>query len=193
MDVSGLEFDGCTVIGVRTETEIYHCGQTVLAAGPWTGIAGRWLPENLPVLPVKGQRILLRKVGFLPRCPVRNFDAYVVPQTDGNILVGATQEENRFDEETTTEGITLMVSAAIVSFPALKDATFVGARAGVRPGSPDDIPIIGPMPGWDGLSIISGHGSVGIMLSPGSGELMANYLSTGYTLPLEPFSLARFR
>lgn len=192
VDVTGLEVEGQTVTGVRTTMETYHCGQTVLAAGPWTGIAGRWLPQKLPVRPVKGQRILLRKTGFLPKCPVRNFDAYVVPQTDGNILVGATREENRFDEDTTAEGISLMVLAALANFPGLKDATFVRARAGVRPGSPDDIPIIGPVPGWDGLSIISGHDSAGIMLSLGSGELMANYLNTGQTGPLEPFSLARF-
>ncbi len=192
-EVVGLEVEGRRVTGVRTATEVYHCAQTVLAAGPWTGIAGRWLPLDLPVRPVKGQRILLRKVGFLPQCPVRNSSAYVVPQTDGNLLVAATREEGSFDEETTAAGMIQMVSAAVQSFPGLADAVFVGAKAGVRPGTPDDIPIMGPIPGWEGLSVVTGHDHVGIMLSPGSGELMANYLNAGCTVPLEPFSIARFQ
>ena len=191
-EVTSLEIQGRKITGVRTATGTYHGGHTVLAAGPWTGIAGRWLPEELPVRPVKGQRILLKKIGFLPRCPVRNSDAYVVPWTDGNLLVGATREEGRFDEETTAQGIRHMVSSAITSFPVLRDAIFLGARAGVRPGSPDELPMLGPVPGWEGLSVASGHDHVGVMLSPGSGELMANYISTGDAGPLEPFSIARF-
>ena len=192
-EVIGLEFQGGKVIGVHTATETYFGGHTVLAAGPWTGIAGRWLPQEIPVRPVKGQRILLRKVGFLPKCPVRNFDAYVVPWTDGKLLVGATREEGSFDEETTAEAVHQMISSAITSFPALRDASFLSARAGVRPGTPDDIPILGPVPGWEGLSIASGHDHVGVTLSAGTGELMADYISTGDSSPLEPFSLARFQ
>lgn len=191
-EVSGLEIQGSKITGVRTATGTIHCDRTVLAAGPWTGIAGRWLTEELPVRPVKGQRILLKKIGFLPSCPVRNSDAYVVPWTDGNLLVGATREEGRFDEETTAEGIRHMISSAITSFPVLRDAIFVGARAGVRPGSPDELPIMGPIPDWEGLSVASGHDHVGVMLSPGSGELMANYISTGDAGLLEPFGIARF-
>ena len=192
-EVTGLEFQGRKVTGVRTAAETFTSEHTVLAAGPWTGISDRWLPEKLPVRPVKGQRILLKKAGFLPRCPVRGPDAYVVPQNDGNLLVAATREEGKFDEETTVDGINQMVSAAIFSFPVLKDAAFVGARAGVRPGSPDGVPIMGPIPGWEGLSIASGHDQAGVMLSPASGELLANYISSGDSRPLEPFNIARFR
>ena len=192
-EVISLEFQGRKVTGARTATETFHGDHTVLAAGPWTGIASRWLPQDIPVRPVKGQRILLRKVGFLPKCPVHSFGAYVLPWTDGNLLVAATREEGRFDEEATAEGVRRMVSAAIGGFPALQDASFVSTKAGVRPGSPDDIPIMGPVPGWEGLSIASGHDRVGVTLSAGSGELMANYIGTGDSLPLQPFSLARFQ
>ena len=192
-EVIGLEIQDKKVTGARTTLGTYYGEHTVLAAGPWTGISRDWLPLDLPVRPVKGQRILLRKSGFLTRCPVRNFEAYVVPQTDGTLLVASTREEGRFDEETTAAGIQRLLSAAMASFPSLEDASFVSARAGVRPGSPDDVPILGPVPGWQGLSVASGHGSVGVMLSPGTGELMANYISTGDDLPLRPFSLARFR
>ena len=193
VEVIGLEFQGRKVTGARTAFETYYGDHTVLAAGPWTGIASNWLQQEIPVRPVKGQRILLRKVGFLPQCPVHNFNGYVIPWTDGNLMVAATREEGRFDEETTADAVRQMISAAITGFPALKDASFVSARAGVRPGSPDDIPILGPVPGWEGLSIASGHDRVGVTLSTGSGELMANYISTGDSLPLQPFSLARFQ
>jgi glycine oxidase len=191
-EVLGLEKAGRRITGVRTATETYHCGHTVLAAGPWTAAAGGWLAQELPVRPVKGQRVLLRKPGFLLGCPVRSFDAYVVPQLDGNLLVGATREEGVFNEQTTAGGVRQMLSAAVASFPVLKDATFIGARAGVRPGSPDGVPIMGPVPGWEGISIASGHDQVGIMLSPGTGELMASYIAGGGARNLEPFSLSRF-
>ena len=192
--VTALESKGGRVTGVRTAAGSYSAGHTVLAAGPWTGIAGRWVPEPIPVRPVKGQRVLLRRPGFLPKCPVFSLQTsrYVIPQADGNILVAATREEGKFDERTTAAGIGEMLDAAVASFPVLEDAAFVAARAGVRPGSPDGIPIMGPVPGWDGLSVASGHDHVGVMLAPRSGELMADYVATGDASPLEPFSLARF-
>ena len=191
-EVISLETSGHRVVGVRTLTGSYQCGHTVLAAGPWTGVPGRWLPQDLPISPVKGQRILLRKPGFLPRCLVRSFEGYVVPQADGSLLVAATREEGVFDVRITADAIRQMVDTAIALFPALKDASFVGARAGVRPGSPDGIPIMGPLPGWEGVSIACGHDHVGVMLSPGSAELLARYILTGDPRPLEPFSISRF-
>ena len=79
-EVTGLEFNGSRVIGVRTMlNDICYAGHTVLAAGAWTGLAAHWLPETIPVRPVKGQRITLRMPGFLPAGPVQS----VIPQNDG--------------------------------------------------------------------------------------------------------------
>jgi len=192
-EVAALESKDKKVIGVRTATETYHADHTVLAAGPWTGMTGRWLPDELPVRPVKGQRILLRKTGFMPRSVVLNFVAGITPQVDGNVLVGATREEGVFDQRTTVDAIGEMMASAVVSFPTLKDAAFVEIRAGVRPGSPDEVPIMGPVPDWGGFSVASGHDHAGIMLSPRSGEMMANYIQSGDAGALEPFSPARFR
>lgn len=192
VEAFGLVTEGQRVRGVRTSLDVFHAGHTVIAAGPWTGIAGRWIPYSLPVRPVKGQRILLRKPGFLPKCPVHAFRGYVLPQADGNVLVAATRHEMEFDQEITADGLGQMLAAAAYTFPTLRDARFVEARAGVRPGSPDDIPILGPVPGWDGLSIASGHDATGIMLSPGTGALMADYIASGDARPLKAFSLERF-
>lgn len=192
-EVVGLEIEGSRVIGVRMSSETFHAGHTVLAAGPWSGLARRWVPATIPVRPVKGQRLLLRKKGFLPRVVVHSFHGTITPQSDGNVLVGATRHEGAFDHDITVDAIAWIVANAALSVPALKDARLVEARAGVRPGSPDDVPIIGPVPGWDGLSIASGHDGCGIMLSAGTAELMATYISKGDPRPLEPFSLSRFR
>ena len=195
-EVTSLLQDGERVTGIETTAGSIAAGQVVLAAGPWTGGSGRWTVRggtlDLPVRGVKGQRILLRKPGFMPRCPMRNSAVYVLPRLGGNILVASTREEGRFDQSVTAEGIATLVTGAAQSFPLLADAAFVGGRAGVRPATPDGLPIIGPAPGVEGLTIASGHDAVGIMLSPGTAELVAQYLLDGNEAPLRPFRAARF-
>jgi len=196
-EVTSLTHDGDRVTGVETTAGNIAAGQVVLAAGPGSGIGGRWAasggPLDLPVRGIKGQRILLRRPGFMPRTPVRNSSVYVVPRLDGNILVASTREEGRTDETVTAEGVATLIAGAMMSFPLLADAAFVGGRAGVRPGTPDGRPIIGPVSGVDGLTVATGHDAVGIMLSPGTAELVVNWLLDGTAASLEPFSADRFR
>ena len=192
VEVGGLESDGARVTGVRTEAGTVHAAHTILATGPWTGIEGRWTEDGLPIRPAKGERILLRKIGFMPNCPINGFDGYVIPQVDGDLLIAATRIEDRFDEEVTAAGVSQMIDAAVALFPILSEATFVRARAGVRPMAPDGVPLLGPVPGKDGLSVAAGHDHVGIMLSPATGVMMAEYIASGDAAPLEPFSPARF-
>lgn len=195
-EVTALTHDGNRVTGVETTAGNIVAGEVVLAAGPGSGIGGRWSvpggPLDLPVRGVKGQRILLRRPGFMPRTPVRNSSVYVVPRLDGNILVASTREEGRTDETVTAEGVSTLISGAVMSFPMLADAAFVGGRAGVRPATPDGRPIIGPVPGVEGLTVATGHDAVGIMLSPGTAELVVNWLLDGAAEPLEPYRLGRF-
>ena len=187
-EVTGLEFDGSRVIGVRTVlNETHYANYTVLAAGAWTGLANRWLPETIPVRPVKGQRITLRMPGFLPTGPIQS----VIPRNDGTMLAAATREEGVFDHRITA-AVQEMFNNATAVYPILRDAEFVGARAGIRPGSPDGMPILGPVPGWEGLSVASGHDHVGIILSPATGVDMADYIETGDASALDFFSIERF-
>ena len=167
--------------------DICYASHTVLAAGAWTGLAERWLPDTIPVRPVKGQRITLRMPGFLPAGPVQS----VIPQNDGTILAAATREEGVFDHRITAAVQEMFYNATAV-YPMLRDAEFVGARAGIRPGSPDGMPILGPVPGWDGLSVASGHDHVGIILSPATGVDVADYIATGDASGLDFFSIERF-
>ena len=109
------------------------------------------------------------------------------------MLVAATREEGRFDETVTAAGVHQLIAAATLSFPGLADAEFISGRAGVRPATPDGMPVLGPVPEMEGFSIAAGHDAVGIMLSPGTAELMVQYLLDGNAAPLEPFSLSRFQ
>ena len=186
-EVTALEFSGSRVVGVRTVSETCHAGHTILAAGAWTGISGRWLPETVPVRPIKGQRITMRLPGFLPMGTVQS----VIPQNDGTVIAGATREDGVFDHRITAAVRDLFDNATTV-YPLLKDAEFVGARAGIRPGSPDGMPILGPVCGWEGVSVASGHDHVGIIMSPATGVDMAEYVDTGNASHMDFFSLSRF-
>lgn len=187
-EVLSLETDGTRVTGVSTPQGTYPAGHTVLAAGPWTGIATGWLGNRIPVRPVKGQRVLLRKEGLLPKSTIHT----IVPQKNGDILVGATREEGKFDQKVTADGIAHMLKLAKDIIPDLKDAEFISATAGVRPASPDGVPILGPLPGWSGVSVASGHDHVGVMLSPATGHLMADFIVGGDPTQIEAFSMSRF-
>ena len=96
----GLRYGGDRITGVETTIGDIAAGQVVLAAGPWSGLGGRWVapggPLDLPVRGVKGQRILLRLPGFLPRSATHNFVGYVAPRLDGNVLVASDTGRRTF-------------------------------------------------------------------------------------------------
>ena len=193
-EVTSLTHDGDRVTGIETTAGHIAAGQVVLAAGRQRDrrSLGRTGGRGPARRGVKGQRILLRRPGFMPSTPVRNSSVYVVPRLDGNILVASTREEGRTDETVTAEGVATLISGAVMSFPMLADAAFVGGRAGVRPATPDGRPIIGPVYGVEGLTVATGHDAVGIILSPGTAELVVNWLLDGAAEPLESFRADRF-
>ena len=156
-------------------------------AGPWNAA-----PINLPVRGVKGQRILLRLPGFLPQSATHNFTGYIAPRLDGSILVASTREEGQFNQTTTAEAIAHLIAVAARAYPNLTQASFIAARAGIRPATPDNQPIIGPHPIIENLTIATGHDAIGIMLSPATAELTAQYILDRNPTPLKPFTPARF-
>ena len=128
----------------------------------------------------------------MPTMPVRDYGRYVMPQPDGSILVAATRHEGEFDTRVTADAVGELLTDAARAFPLLRDAEFAGATAGVRPSSPDGLPIIGPVPGRDRLIIAAGHDAAGVMLAPGTAMLVTEYILSGDAAPLKPFGLARF-
>lgn len=163
----------------------------VLAAGAWTNtIEGLHMP---PVRPVRGQLLYLGWNGpplstivWGPRC-------YVVPRLDGTVLVGATVEDVGFDERVTADGVRDLLDAVCELLPAARDAGFLGARAGLRPATPDELPVIGSDPDVPGVIHASGHYRNGVLLAPITAKLVGDLVVEGREDPaLKHFSAARF-
>jgi len=175
--------------------EPVDAGAVVIAAGCWSGtIPG--LPPGLvpPVRPVKGQLLHLRGPGEAPLCQrnVRGLEVYVVSRGDGRVVVGATVEEHGFDTTVTAGGVHDLLRAAVELLPEITELELTETVAGLRPGSPDNAPLIGPS-GLDGLLIASGHYRNGILLVPVTAEGVATILA-GNPVPdlIAPFSPTRF-
>lgn len=164
--------EGGRVTGLRTEQGIIACSKIVLCAGPWSAsIETGSVP--LPVHPVRGQMILLK----FERRPFRRVIArgktYLVPRRDGHVLLGATEEhDGSFSRRNTASGIAGLIQTAVKLVPLVAEATMVTQWTGLRPGTPDDNPIIGHVPGCDGLIAATGHYRAGLILTPITAELV---------------------
>ncbi|MFH8592174.1 glycine oxidase ThiO [Streptomyces rimosus] len=178
-------------------------GQVVLAAGSRSGrLAG--VPEDVlpPVRPVKGQVLRLRMPEGLPggvpflsrtvRAVVRGGPLYLVPREDGELVVGATTEELGWDTTVTAGGVYELLRDAHELMPGITELPLVETRAGLRPGSPDNAPLLGPT-ALPGLLLATGHHRNGVLLTPVTGDVLAAAL-TGGPLPEEalPFAPDRF-
>ncbi|MEK7216081.1 MAG: glycine oxidase ThiO [Chloroflexota bacterium] len=192
--VIGLTWQGNRVTGVRLgDGSHLSSDHVVIAAGPWSGFLTEDLGVTIPVRPVRGQILSIHRMPRpLTMCIYHNHE-YLTPKVDGTVLVGATYEEAGFDLRVTTQAVHDLLGFVPRLVPELADAQVTELRVGLRPGSPDDAPMLGPVPGWEGLSVATGHFRSGILLSPITGLLIAESITQGTTsMPLEPFSLARF-
>ena len=165
-------------------------GRLVVAAGAWVSqLEG--LPRAIPVVPVRGQMI-----GFAA-APVRHVihgpGAYVVPRPAGRTIVGATMEHAGFDAGTSPEAATRLADAAGRLAPGLAGLPVMEHWAGLRPTTPDQLPILGPDPEHGTVLYACGHSRNGILMAPLTAECIAA-LASGVPSPwpLEPFSVARF-
>jgi len=180
---------------IRLEDDSRVSADTVvLAAGPWSRSIDV-IPDSArpPVRPVKGQLLELRmKPPFQLRHVVRSSGAYLVPRTDGRLIVGATSEEMGFDTEITAGGLYSILDKAWEVVPGIYDLPVLDTLSGLRPGSRDHQPIVG-WSGVDGLFIATGHYRHGILLSVVTAEESASMIMGGETPDiLEPFSPLRF-
>ena len=150
----------------------------VLATGAWSGQAP-WLPPEArpPVRPVKGQVLELAGAGE-PVCEriVASERVYLVPRADGRLIVGATMEEQGFDTRVTAGGVHELLREAYRLLPEVAEMELVEAAAGLRPGTPDNLPIVGPG-ALEGLILATGHYRNGILLAPLTAERVARLLA----------------
>jgi glycine oxidase len=197
-EVVGGLFDGERLRGVRTRGRGIPSGhfdaqsksnrpldgevlaETVLLAnGAWSG-ATPWLPEHArpPVRPVKGQVLELRRRDAEP--PARHILAservYLVPRGDGRLIVGATVEEMGYDTAVTAGGVHELLREAYRLLPDVAEMELLDAIAGLRPGTPDNLPLVGPG-AIDGLVLATGHFRNGILLAPLAAQAVADLLA----------------
>lgn len=179
---SGVEeglFDGERLVGVRTiHGRELRAAAVVLATGAWSGRT-EWLPEAArpPVRPVKGQILELRaRDGAVP-CNriVASERIYLVPRGDGRLIAGATVEEQGFDTTPTAGGVHELLREAYRLLPDVAEMELVEAAAGLRPGTPDNLPRVGPAP-LEGLVWATGHYRNGILLAPLAANAVAGLL-----------------
>jgi glycine oxidase len=185
--VARIELDGAgeraTGIALH-DGERVAAGKVVLAAGPWSEeIDGLPASARVPVRPVKGQLLRLRDPagpGLLQRV-VRFDGGYVVPRADGRYVLGATVEERGFELSPTVGGVYEMLRDAHELVPGISELEIEELSVGLRPGTPDNAPVIGPAAVQD-LIWATGHYRNGILLAPLTAELVTNLLA-GNNLP----------
>ena len=164
--------------------------RVVLAAGAWAPrVAG--LPRPLPIVPVRGQ--MLSVAGSPVRHVTFGAGGYLVPRGDGRTYVGATDEGVSYDAATTDAGIAEVRRMGAAIAPAIGDARLLNGWAGLRPMTPDGLPIVGPDPDAPALLYACGHSRNGILLAPATGDSIAALADDATpTHDLTPFAVARF-
>ena len=190
--IHSLRREGGRVIAAETEQGRLSAGRFLVAAGAWTDGLLTPLGWRPGVVPVRGQIALLNTGVSGVRPVVLQGKRYLVPRPDGRVLVGATEENAGFDARPTAGGIAGLLEFAAGLVPALADAPLEKCWAGLRPGTPDGLPFLGEVPGYDNLFIASGHFRSGIQLSPATAAALTDLL-LGRTprVPLDAFRPGR--
>jgi len=188
--VLAVDLSNGKAVGVHTNKSQFASATVVNCAGAWAGQIG---PHALPTRPVKGQMLCVAMPKKeLVRHVVRTPEVYLIPRSDGHLLIGTTMEEAGFDKQTVPETLQKLRKAALNLVPKLADARTLEAWAGLRPGTPDKLPILGAT-ATAGYYVATGHFRDGILLAPATAKVMGQ-LMTGQTpqIDLSEFSADRF-
>ncbi|NNJ24498.1 NAD(P)/FAD-dependent oxidoreductase [Alienimonas chondri] len=197
--VRSLRRSGGRIVGVTTETgERIDAGAVLICGGAWTGGLLADAGFAAPVRPVRGQIALLRTRPGLFSATIECGRRYLVPRTDGRLIVGATQEEAGFHATTTAGGLAELLDFARTLAPVLEEATVERCWAGLRPGTPDGNPLLGRVPQADGepynrLLLAAGHFRDGLQQSPGTAAILADLIEgNAPAISLDGFAPDRF-
>jgi glycine oxidase len=176
--------------GVITTKTTFQAPKVVNCAGAWSG---QIAPHAFPTRPVKGQMLCLAAPSrTLLKHVIRTSQAYLIPRSDGRIIVGTTLEEAGFDKRTDVDTIKRLHRTAVALVPELRNAKILEDWAGLRPGTPDSLPILGST-ATPGYYVATGHFRDGILLAPITAQVMAQVMTEENCIyDLTSFSPARF-
>jgi hydrogen cyanide synthase HcnC len=186
--------EGQKVTGIQTEKGILHCDTLVNAAGAWANdLCHMATGFKIPVFPVKGQIVLSERMPKILRGCISTSDCYIAQKDNGEVLIGSTTEEKGYDTTTTLDKLKELSQGATKCLPLLLESNIKRCWAGLRPGTPDELPILGPIDGVDGYINACGHFRTGILTSAITGELIDQLIrGLPTTIDLAPFRADRF-
>lgn len=214
-EVTELIKEGGRVTGVRTNRGDFYADQVVNACGSWAARIAQMAGVDMPIKPRKGQLVVTEPIGPFMTCTVqcarynvikfrpeliedpevlRMGASLSIKQTQsGSLLLGSTREMAGFDRENTLEAVETIVKRAVKFFPALENVNIIRSFAGLRPFTPDGLPILGKVGDVEGFYMAAGHEGDGIALAPVTGKLVAEDIVYGKpSYPLNAFSPDRF-
>lgn len=191
-EVHNMDIKDGKISSIATPRGKWRAQWFVLAAGAWSGVLAASIGFNLPVKPIRGLITLLELEGVGLVSIVEQGKRYIVPRGDGLFLVGSNEEDAGFDKtirETVAKELEDWASYVI---PELTNARRKNCWTGLRPGSPDGMPFLGPCPGIKNLVLATGHFRAGLQLSVGTACLVSQFILGGtLPIPIEPFSPER--
>ena len=194
VSVDSLDIKRNRVTGVLTSRGFVACEKIVIAGGAWTS---QVLNEALPnphIEPVRGQMVSFEATPQIARHVIYSARGYVVPRRDGRLLAGSTTDHVGFDKRVTAAGVQSIVSSALEISTLIAALPLTSSWAGLRPRAADGLPVLGPCAEIAGVFYAAGHYRNGILLTPITGELLANaILDEEISPPLQIFSPDRFQ
>jgi glycine oxidase len=202
--VTGFRATSGRITHIRTPNEDIACDTVVIAAGARSGQIAKPIPKDpasrlphpashIPVAPIRGQMIALGGMSTPIRHVVWGPDGYLVPRANGLVFAGATIEDVGFRRRTTKAGLASIRRMANTLVPQLTAAKHLFEWAGLRPGTPDGLPIIGPLPGRQNVVAATGHYRNGILLGPITGRLVSRgIIDNDWSETPRDFSPSRF-
>jgi glycine oxidase len=177
---TGLTRSGESATGVTLDNgDVLACGSALLAAGPWTEALATASGTSVGIRPLKGQILRLDALGEPYELSIGWAGNYVTSKPDGLVWAGTTEEDIGFDENTTAEARDAVMEGLLQMVPGLADARLVKQTACLRPISGDGLPVIGALPGWEGVTVCTGAGRKGILLGPAMAEMAVAMLTGG--------------
>lgn len=187
--VEKITVEGSRVTGLRVSGREIPAGSVALCGGASSGALAAEIGVHIPVHPVKGEILSIVPRSLPIRTNVWGSGCYMVPKRDGRVVIGATEEIGVHDPRPTLGGVAALSAAALELIPELSSTSFASAWGGLRPGTPDGRPILGPVLELDGLLVATGHYRNGVLLAPLTGEAIAA-IALGEPPPVDisPFS-----
>lgn len=192
-EVKDLEIEDGKVVAVHTKNNRFSCNTVINAAGAWATDIGKMAGVSLPIEPVKGQVLLSEKMPKILKSCLSTSDCYIAQKDNGEILIGSTTENKAYDTSSSYNQLHGLAQGAMKAIPFLKQMNCKRTWAGLRPGTPDEVPILGPVKGIEGYLNACGHFRTGILTSAITAR-MINDLVHGRSpeIDITPFLLSRF-